>query len=235
MSVAQVQTQRTGGCPHGLPMGACPICNGMGGGAGTRKDAEKPKSAGEWTWMQCYLAGQLMKAQRENAQESKQMFLNQLTFMQQMGQNIQTFVASMQAALDRIQNSLPPQLQAVFGKIVSGILTPLLNLINKIPVILEKIEQFVNMLREKITDAAQKLTALLGEIKNFVERKLANNLKKLTRKLLRFFIWDNDEEYYGNDEELEIFKSRELKKLKVLISKLAKKTKEDKEDDITDR
>ena len=33
---------RIGTCPHGLPMGACPICNGMGGGGSVKKD-NKPK------------------------------------------------------------------------------------------------------------------------------------------------------------------------------------------------
>ena len=36
MSFGAVQTNsaRVGTCPHGLPLGACPICNGMGGGGG---------------------------------------------------------------------------------------------------------------------------------------------------------------------------------------------------------
>ena len=39
MSLGAVQTNsaRVGTCPHGLPLGACPICNGMSGGGGMKK------------------------------------------------------------------------------------------------------------------------------------------------------------------------------------------------------
>lgn len=36
-TVARGSNNRIGTCPHGLPMGACPICNGMGGGGGSVK------------------------------------------------------------------------------------------------------------------------------------------------------------------------------------------------------
>ena len=40
MSLTAVQTNsaRVGTCPHGLPLGACPICNGMGGGGMKKAD-----------------------------------------------------------------------------------------------------------------------------------------------------------------------------------------------------
>jgi hypothetical protein len=52
-------------------------------------------------------------------------------------------------------------------------------------------------------------------------------LKKLTKKLLKLFIWSEEEEQGEIDEEIEIFKSRELKKLKKAILKLKEKGEED--------
>ena len=31
-TAVHTHTAKTGSCPHGLPQGACPICNGMAGG-----------------------------------------------------------------------------------------------------------------------------------------------------------------------------------------------------------
>ena len=43
MSTQITGNVRTGTCPHGLPPGACPICNGMGGGGGSsRVNEHKP-------------------------------------------------------------------------------------------------------------------------------------------------------------------------------------------------
>ena len=44
--------QTAGKCPHGLPIGACPICSGMGGGS-IKKDRDKPRVAGEMSYNEC--------------------------------------------------------------------------------------------------------------------------------------------------------------------------------------
>ena len=65
-SVSRATNNKIGTCPHGLPMGACPICNGMGGGGSVKRD-NKPR---EMTWNECYAIGQMLKAQklaRENS------------------------------------------------------------------------------------------------------------------------------------------------------------------------
>lgn len=51
MSLTAVKTNnaRVGTCPHGLPLGACPICNGMGGGGGMKK-ADFSAKPGEMSW-----------------------------------------------------------------------------------------------------------------------------------------------------------------------------------------
>ncbi len=188
---------------------------------------EQPKNTDEWSWMKCYMMGQAMRGKEAREAANEAMAQRQIVFAKEMTQNINSFIANAQSVLQKIQNSLPPQLQSVFAKIVSSVISPVLNLISKIPVVLEKIEQFVNQVRTQILAIAEKLTALLGEIKSFVEEKLYKNLKKLTKKLLKLFIWSEEEEQGEIDEEIEIFKSRELKKLKKAILKLKEKGEED--------
>ena len=36
-SLSRASHNKIGTCPHGLPMGACPICNGMGGGGSVKR------------------------------------------------------------------------------------------------------------------------------------------------------------------------------------------------------
>ena len=57
MSLTAVQTNsaRVGTCPHGLPLGACPICIGMGGGGMKKPDVSA--TPGEMSWNECAAIG----------------------------------------------------------------------------------------------------------------------------------------------------------------------------------
>ena len=72
-SLSRAGNTKIGTCPHGLPLGACPICNGMGGGGSVKKD-NKPK---EMSWNECYAIGQMLKAQKLARQHTQQMFAAQ--------------------------------------------------------------------------------------------------------------------------------------------------------------
>lgn len=221
--IGSLQTQKMNTCPHGLPPGACPICNGMGGGT-KPKQAEQTKKTDEWSWMKCYMMGQMMRGKEAREAANEAIAQRQITFAKEVAQNINSFVVNAQSVLQKIQNSLPPQLQSIFAKIANSIISPVLNLLSKIPMVLEKIEQFVNQVRTQILAVAEKLTALLSEIKGFIEEKLYKNFKKLAKKLLKLFIWADDGEEQGEiDEEMEIFKSKELKKLKKAILRIKNK------------
>ena len=58
--VSNVNKVNTGLCPHGLPPGACPICSKMAGGA--LRVGERPQKAGEMSYHQCVMLGNLMRA-----------------------------------------------------------------------------------------------------------------------------------------------------------------------------
>ena len=62
--------QNTAKCPHGFPVGACPICSGMGGG-GKSKDRDKARVPGEMTYNECLAEWHRMQAQKEAKQQAK--------------------------------------------------------------------------------------------------------------------------------------------------------------------
>ena len=73
MSVTSLQTNnsRIGTCPHGLPLGACPICNGMSGGGGMKK-ADFSAKPGEMSWNECAAIGAFLKAQQQAKMQREQ-------------------------------------------------------------------------------------------------------------------------------------------------------------------
>ena len=53
------QKRNIGTCPHGLPLGSCPICNGMAGGG--MKKADFSAKPGEMSWNEGAAIGAFLK------------------------------------------------------------------------------------------------------------------------------------------------------------------------------
>ena len=222
---------RAGLCPHGLPPSACPICSGggmAGGGRVKEAVASKPINSGEWSFMKCYAAGLAMRAQEARVENAKTAFERQIEFAQQLGKNIQNIADKIQNAIQNLQNSSPVIIQNILQVINNSIINPILNLMSQIPKLIENLAEFQKKLGEMLQQAGEKLTALLGDIKNFIDRKVIENIKKQIKKFFLWFTTDLEDENYKNDDALEVFKAREMKKYLVnIVTKIKKRNNND--------
>ncbi len=217
-------TNKAGLCPHGLPPAACPICSQMMAGGGKMRDKAitKPKPAGEWSWLKCYAAGLSMKAQQTREQNAKTAFEKQIEFAHKLSQNIQNISDRIKALNEQIQNIMPNFISKPVNFVINTIISPILNIIMQIPKLIEKFAQFQKFITNVLLQASEKLGAILGDIKNFINRNFTEKIKKRAKKIFLFFISDTEDENYKNDETLAVFKSRELKKFQTQIKKLFK-------------
>lgn len=219
-------TNRAGLCPHGLPPAACPICSGGAmGGANKAKDTvvSKPINSNQWSWMKCYAAGLALRAQENRAENAKSTFEKQIEFAKQLKISIQNLSDRIKTVIESIQKNLPTFLANIIQSISNTIIFPMLNLIAKLPQLIEKFVQFQQNIATLIMQAGEKLTALLGDLKNFINRKFTDKLKEKAKKFFLFFMSNIDDENYQNDDTLAVFKSRELKKFLAKIIKTSKK------------
>ncbi len=226
VSVTSPNTQRAGLCPHGLPPAACPICSGNGGmgGTGRIKNTPPPKStvSNEWSWMKCYTAGLMMKSQQDRIESAKLDFKREIESYKLLQKMVDALADKIKSNLENIQNSLPKPISIPLQIITNFIVKPILNLISQLPKIMENIANFGQNLRNLIQQAGEKLTAVIGEMKNFVKSKI-EDIKKRAKKIFLFFLSEIEDKDYKNDESLEVFKSRELKKYLLKIIKMVKK------------
>ena len=195
---------RIGTCPHGLPMGACPICNGMGGGGSVRKD-NKPK---EMTWNECYAIGQMLKAQKEARLHTQQMFAAQT--QQAHLNNLQTQINALKLAI--LNSSLPKPVAQALTAVLDTVITPMAKAVqtinNTIQNLTNNIAKAVDSFKQKIADITDKLTAMLGEAKAAIEKKISDKLKDMKKKLFGLFGLaqaDNEE-----DEEVKRIEEQKL-------------------------
>lgn len=223
---------RTGLCPHGLPPSACPICNKgamAGGGSKLKDNSIQRTTTNEWSWMKCYAVGQAMKASEARAEYAKNAIERQLDFAKQLRNDIQQLADKIKMLADNLQNSLPNSLSKIVSIVTNSVILPVIKIIALVPKIIEKFAEFQKFFTSLIQQAGEKLTGILGDLKNFWDRKVLDKIKKSAKKFFLFFMTNIEDENYQNDDNLAIFKSRELRKLLVRI--LTKKKEHEKNAD----
>ena len=200
-------------CPHGLPPGACPICCKMAGGAGMRM-GERPQKAGEMSYHQCAMIGNMMRA-RELAEK------RQAQNLEKQAEALKAFESTMARASENLKNFIQQMGQNVITKpiafIVQNTALPIINFVQNIP---KLIQNFQN-LKFEIQD---KLNAIFGEVKNFIQKKMADIVSSLKTKfegLFKIFKKHNAE-----DDDTKIDDDKKIFNLKTILHKIIRKKKE---------
>lgn len=204
-----------GTCPHGLPLGSCPICNGMGGGG--MKKADFSAKPGEMSWNECAAIGAFLKAQKLAQQTRQQDTIN-------FAQKIMNFQKHLNKIQQNIINfnlitskNLPKIISVPIIFITQNLIQKPLNFIQNLPLIL-------NNLHSKIADITSKITSVLGEIKTSINKKISetfNNIKQKIKSLFAIFeTFDLQNEDKKIDEEKKIFEIKTfINSLKERITK----------------
>lgn len=214
---------KAGTCPHGLPLGACPICNGMGGGGGggaSIKKADKP--ANEMSWSECYVAWQQMQKDKINSNQSRNLaiqaqMISQYKMQLSLGSISQKFsnVAAKLAEFvkSNAQNTSFASKILTFG---ARIILPGFNITKNV---LNAAVKLQNRVSEKLADISDKLNAVFGELKNAIEKKISDRLKDFKKKIKSFFgIEDTQDAENLDDEEKRIEESKRLFELKTVLN-----------------
>lgn len=202
------QVQNNNKCPHGFPLGACPICSGMGGSS--KQDKNKPRVAGEMSYNECLAQWHRIQARKEAKIQEKldkieqaknKLILNRIMAgLDKVSKNINDFIEKIEPM---------PQIIKIPIKIFTNtIIKPILNMISKIPEIIKNVQTSISNF---ISSVSEKMASILGEIKNFINSQTENKLKKPIKLFLSLFT--EEEENKEENKEIEKLKLRELKKV----------------------
>ena len=219
MSLTAVKTNssRVGTCPHGLPLGACPICNGMGGGGGMKK-ADFSAKPGEMSWNECAAIGAFLKAQQQAKLARQQ-------DAQNFAQNVQAFQNSLMNASQKLANIgqfMLTNAPAVIAKPVNFVLNTVLGgIVRTIASMPAAITNALQTIQQKIADISDKLTAMIGEFKAAINKKISeafSDLKKKVKSIFSIFKpLDTD------DDDKQIDETKKAFELKTFIHELYNK------------
>lgn len=224
VSIPSVQKNKIGTCPHGLPPGACPICNGMGGGGGATKKADP--HAGEMSWDECYAVWQQMLKAKDLAQQKRNETLqsqmqSQISFTSKLENAAQKIANLSEKLVNFVQKTQAnPTITSKLLALTAKIALPVLNVLKNITVLAQKAITFV---KEKLADISDKLNAVFGELKNAVEKKISERLKDFKKKFKSIFgIFEPE---YIEDKEKKVEENKRIFEFKNIF-KLIKNKKE---------
>ena len=217
MSLTAIQSNNSkiGTCPHGLPQGACPICSGMGGGM---KKADFSAKPGEMSWNECAAIGAFLKAQKNARLQREQ-------DAQNFANNIKAFQNTLMNASQRLANIggfFAQNTPAIIARPVNFVLNTVLGgIVSTIANIPSTISNIIQTVQQKLADISDKLTAMVGEFKASIEKKISESLKTLKKKIKSIFSIFNSQNI--DNEEKQIDETKKTFKLKTFIHDLYKK------------
>jgi hypothetical protein len=207
-----IQKSKIGLCPHGLPAGACPICSGMGGGGGG--STKRAQNAGEMSWDECYAVWQQMLKAKDLQQQRKAQTMQ----AQMQGVNISAKIANAAQKIANLSQKLVDFVQKTQNQTLSlpkiiakplalaaQIAIPILNAIKNVVVIAQKA---LNFIQAKFADISDKLSAIFGELKNSVEKKISDRLKDFKKKFKSLFGILDVEETETQEREADVITQR---------------------------
>lgn len=226
MSLTAVNTNsaKIGTCPHGLPLGACPICNGMSGGGGAKK-ADFSAKPGEMSWNECAAIGAFLKAQQQAKAQRQEDALN-------YAKNVQAFQNALMNSSQKLANIaqfFSNNTPAIIAKPINFVLNTVLGNITKaIANLPTTISNVIHTIQQRLADISDKLTAMMGELKASIEKKISESFKEIKKKIKSIFsIFQTSD---SGNEDKQIDETKKAFELRTFIHNLYKKLTETEKD-----
>lgn len=217
LAARQANNARVGTCPHGLPLGACPICNGMGGGGGIRK-ADFSAKPGEMSWNECAAIGAFLKAQQQAKEARAQ-------DAQNFAQQAVAFQNSMAAAHQRmteLAQFFTKNTPAIIAKpanfVINTLILGTVNILKSIPA---AVASFTANIGQKLADISDKLAAVYGEVKTAIAKKLSETVNEFKKKVKSLFAIFQPLDADNDDKKID--ETKKAFELKTFIHNLYKK------------
>ena len=217
LAARQANSARIGTCPHGLPPGACPICNGMGGGGGMRK-ADFSAKPGEMSWNECAAIGAFLKAQ----QQAKEARAQDAQNFAQQAVAFQNSMAAAHQRMSELAQFFTKNTPAIIAKpanfVINTLIMGTVNLLKSIPA---AIGNFAQNIGQKLADISDKLAAVYGEVKAAISKKISdtfNDLKKKVKSMFAIF-----QPLDADNDDKKIDEAKKAFELKTFIHNLYKK------------
>lgn len=221
-AIQGANVNKAGTCPHGVAPGACPICSGMGGGG--LRPGERVQKPGEMSYHECAMIGAMMRAREAQQKLHEQTLLSRAEALKAFEQQMINMAQKLADIGMKLNNNI---FTKPIAFVVNNFALPILKAISNLPNIIMNFSDKISQIKEKFADIQDKLNAIFGEAKAFVEKKvseLVSSIKSNFERLFKVFKRNNTK-----DDDTKIDEDKKIFRLKTFIQKILGKKKDDSE------
>lgn len=211
--VSNVKNVSSGLCPHGLPPGACPICSKMGGG-GSLRAGERPQKAGEMSYHECAMIGNMIRARQLAQKNHAKQLAQQSALIKNFETLTRIILENLHNFIVKIPTTVVMKPIVIIAKIIVLPIVYTLQVISKI---------YINIQNLKF-EILDKLNALFGEAKAFLEKKISDLLNNVKSKFVGLF--KISKKNNTDDKDSKIDDDKRIFNLKTILHKIKRKKKE---------
>ena len=180
---------------------------------------------GEMSWNECAAIGAFLKAQA-NAKARRQQDLQNYALQMQ---NFQTSMVNARARVAELAQFFTQNTPAIIAKPVNFVLNTVLggtlNIIKNLPAAIQTAFQTIQL---KFADISDKLTAMMGELKAAVEKKISETFSELKKKVKSLFTIFSPLDAENEDKQID--ETKKTFELRTFIHELYKKLTENEKD-----
>ena len=172
------------------------------------------------SYHECAMIGAMMRAREAQQKLHEQTLAHRAEALRAFEQNMINMAQKMADFAAKLNNSVITKPLAL---IVNKIAVPIMKAISNLPNIALKIADKIAQIKEKFIDIQDKLNAVFGEAKAFIEKKvseLISNIKSKLKGLFKIFKRNNTK-----DDETKIDEDKKVFRLKTWIQKILNRDK----------
>ena len=174
-AIQGANVNKAGTCPHGVAPGACPICSGMGGGG--LRPGERVQKPGEMSYHECAMIGAMMRAREAQQKLHEQTLLSRAEALKAFEQQMINMAQKLADIGMKLNNNI---FTKPIAFVVNNFALPILKAISNLPNIIMNFSDKISQIKEKFADIQDKLNAIFGEAKAFVENTIPFTLTSIT-------------------------------------------------------
>ena len=189
------------------------------------KKADFSAKPGEMSWNECAAIGAFLKAQQnaklQRAQDAQNFAQNVLAFQNALMNSSQKLANIAQFFSNNTPAIIAKPVNFVLNTVLGGILRAAANLPSVV-------SQTIQNIQHKLADISDKLTAMLGEFKASVEKKISEAFKDFKKKIKPLFSIFQPMDADNDDKQID--ETKKAFELRTFIHDLYKKLMQDEKD-----
>ena len=189
------------------------------------RKADFSAKPGEMSWNECAAIGAFLKAQANAKAQRQQDIQNYALQLQAFQTSMDSAKARLVQLTQMISNTMPAIIAKPVNLILNTVVGGVINLVRAIPA---TISNAIQTLQQKFADISDKLTAIMGELKAAVEKKISETFNELKKKVKSLFAIFSPLDAENEDKQID--ETKKAFELKTFIHDLYRKLTEGEKD-----